>query len=134
VQNRLRIGTLRNNWRAFSHRSASGGWLNENTYYDGKYELGTGAPNTTYLSNLVAQGKYVRFLEIATGEGASYCNRNIWYHPAMEIGSPSQWVTQIHCEDGTRNLIYWPRLEGGREGSVFFGADSDRNIVEGFDP
>src|SRR5690606_39059848 len=77
-------------------------------------------------------GKYVRFLEIATGENTNHCNRNIWFHPAMEIGSTSfQWVTQIHCEDGGMNLIYWPRLEGGREGSVFFGAGSDRNIVEG---
>ncbi|MGI8406098.1 MAG: hypothetical protein ACR2OE_15290 [Thermomicrobiales bacterium] len=117
VHNHYFIQLLENNKRNMVIKPAdTGGWVNENNYYGGRYEHHQGEP---------AAGTRQVFIDSPTGGFAA--DNNVWYHASLE--SSIAEIT-VDMQVGVDNLFHWCRWEGTSP-KVAFGQHTGGNVVNG---
>jgi hypothetical protein len=128
VYNDIFVGRLANNKYnlAFTETDTAStgviGYVNENTWYGGKYEHRTGTPSTS-------GGAWGIYMPSRGGISNNGPNRNIFIRPTLENTDPN--VVKIEC-GGDQNLFIAPRFEdaGATPGAVKFTATSRANVID----
>jgi hypothetical protein len=98
------------------------GWINENTWYGGKYEHRSGTPS-------LSGGAWNIYMPSRGGIANNGPNRNVFVRPCAEGLSPD--VIKLEC-GGDENLFISPRFEDGglTPAAVVFTSTSRANVIQ----